>query len=429
MGKLLVKHFFFFISTLLFVLNGYTQANRVFSGGEVVNFSIVDISAMGGQAWRSERAAQPGYFSSIENASYTGYSDQHNIDGYIKKYGNNAFVFPVGTGNDLRILEISKPEKISDAYATAWIEGDPSNSNDPTDYYSAKHPVLSLTSPIVSVSKAGQWDWQVGENANLGDGTTGNGEGLIITVSIPDMTQFSDVSELRLVGWNGSSWVDLSGRSTATGNNENSKLSGVMITGISAIAIGKVSTVSRTKVTSFSVSAFNCNTLLKWETSSENRSSTFILEKSLDKIDFQPIESISTISSSGGNIYTREVVQPLGMTYYRLGIKQPNGEIEYSKVDSIKNKCNEIEYMLVYPNPVVGNQQMNLRFTTAYNGVAQLVIFKFNGQKVINKPVQVKSGINEMKIDLSNLINGTYFINLMGSKGEKIGIGTQFIKQ
>ena len=194
-----MKHFFFFISTLLFVLNGYAQANRVFSGGEVVNFSVVDISAMGDQAWRSERAAQPGYFSSIENASYTGYSDQHNIDGYIKKYGNNAFVFPVGTGNDLRILEISKPKKISDAYATAWIEGDPSNSNDPTDYYSVKHPVQSVTSPIISVSKAGQWDWQVGENANLGDGTTGNGEGLIITVSIPDMTQFSDVSELRLV--------------------------------------------------------------------------------------------------------------------------------------------------------------------------------------------------------------------------------------
>ena len=279
------------------------------------------------------------------------------------------------------------------------------------------------------MSKAGQWDWQVGENANLGDGTTGNGEGLIITVSIPDMTQFADASELRLVGWNGSSWVDLSGRSTATGNKENSKLSGSMIPGISAIAIGKVSTVSSTKLTSFSASSFNCNTLLKWETSSENMSNIFLVEKSVDKINFQPIETISTISPTGGNIYTREVVQPLGMTYYRLGIKQASGEIEYSKVDSINNKCNEIEYMLAYPNPVVGNQHLNLRFTTVYNGVAQLIIFKINGQKVFNKPVQVKSGINEMKIDLNNLINGTYFINLMGSRGERIGIGTQFIKQ
>ena len=429
MGNSLVKYFFCFILSVVFLVNGYAQANRVFSGGEVVNFGIVDISAMGGQAWRSDRTAQPGYFSSVENASYTGYSDQHNIDGYIKKYGDDAFVFPVGTGSDLRTLEISKPNKITDAYATAWIEGDPSSSIDPTDARSAKHTVISVTAPIVSVSKAGQWDWQVGENANLGDGTTGNGEGLNITVSIPDMTQFANASELRLVGWNGSSWIDLSGKSTATSNNENSKLSGVMIPGISAIAIGKVSMASTTKLTSFSASSFNCNTLLKWETSSESTSSIFIVEKSIDKIDFQPIETVSTINLSGGNVYTREIVQPLGMTYYRLGIKQANGEIEYSKVDSIKNKCNEIEYMLVYPNPVVGNQHLNLRFTTTYNGVAQLIIFKINGQKVLNKSVQVKSGINEMKIDLSNLINGTYFINLMGSKGEKIGIGTQFIKQ
>ena len=410
-------------------MDGYAQANRVFSGGEVVNFSIVDVSTMGEQTWRSERAAQPGYFSSIENAKYTGYSDQHNIDGYIKKYGNSAFIFPVGTGNDLRTLEISKPEKISDAYATAWIEGDPSISIDPTDDGSVKHDVLAVKSPIVSVSKAGQWDWQVGENANLGDGTTGNGAGLIITVSIPDMTRFADVSELRLVGWNGSSWIDLSGRSTATGNNENSKLSGSMIPGISAIAIGRVSSLSITKVKTFTASTFNCNTLLRWETSSENMSSIFLVEKSVDKINFQPIATISTISPSGGNIYTREIVQPTGIAYYRLGIKQSNGEVEYSKIDSLKNNCNETDYMLVYPNPVVSNQFINLRFTTAYNGDAQLMIFKINGQKVYSKTVQVKAGINEMKIDIINQINGTYFINLMGSKGEKIGIGTQFIKQ
>ena len=424
-----MKHFSIFILLIVFLLDGYAQANRVFSGGEVVNFGIVDISAMGHQPWRSERSALPGYFSSIEHANYTGYSDKHNIDGYIKKYGNSAFVFPVGTGDDLRTLEISSPEKISDAYATAWIKGDPSSSIDPTDNGLAKHDVLAVASPIVSVSKVGQWDWQVGENANLGEGTTGNGTGLTITVSIPDMTQFADASELRLVGWNGSSWKDLSGRSTATGNNENSKLSGSMIPGISAIAIGKVSSLSITKVTTFTASTFNCNTLLRWETSSENTSSIFVVEKSVDKVNFQPVATVSTISSSGGNIYTREIIQPVGMAYYRLGIKQANGKIEYSKIDSSKNTCNEIDYMLVYPNPVVGNQFISVRFTTDYSGDAQLMIFKINGQKVYNKTVQVKAGINEMKIDIINLINGTYFINLMGSKGETIGIGTQFIKQ
>jgi hypothetical protein len=424
-----VRYFFFFISTLFFVLNGYTQANLVFSGGEVVNFSIVDISAMGSHAWRSERASQPGYFSSIVDASYIGYSDQANIDGYIKKYGDNAFVFPVGTGNDLRTLEISKPYKVTDAYATAWIEGDPSSSLDPTTPGLGKHSIFSLSSPIVAVSKVGQWDWQVGENENLGIGTTGSGEGLIVTVSIPDMTQFSDASELRLVGWNGSSWMDLSGKSTATGNKENSKLSGVMIPGISSIAIGKVSTSSTVKLLSFNASSLNCNTLLKWETSSENNSSSFILEQSSDDIHFHTITTIPIKGSIKGNIYSKEIIQPIGISYYRLKIMHANGTFEYSLSDSMNNKCNEIEYMKVYPNPVVKNENINLRFTTSYNGIAQLMIFRNNGQKIFSKDVQVKPGTNNLKVEIKNLINGTYFINLLGSRGEKIGMGTQFVKQ
>jgi len=103
--------------------------------------------------------------------------------------------------------------------------------------------------------------------------------------------------------------------------------------------------------------------------------------------------------------------------------------IEYSKTDSLINKCNEMEYMRVFPNPVVSDQNINLRFTTSYNGIAQVMIFKMNGQKIFIKSVHVKSGANEMKIEIKNLINGSYFINLLGSKGESIGIGTQFIKQ
>jgi hypothetical protein len=117
------------------------------------------------------------------------------------------------------------------------------------------------------------------------------------------------------------------------------------------------------------------------------------------------------------------------MSYYRLKIEQASGLFEYSKTDSLINKCNEIEYMRVFPNPVVSDQNINLRFTTSYTGIAQMMIFKMNGQKILSKSVQVKSGTNEISIEIKNLISGSYFINLLGSKGESIGIGAQFIKQ
>jgi hypothetical protein len=94
--------------------------------------------------------------------------------------------------------------------------------------------------PIAAVSTVGQWDWQVGNGNNLGAGTTGTGAGLIIKVSIPDLTQFSPAAGLRLVGWNGNNWIDLSKAATATGNTENSTLTGTMIPNITAIAIGRI---------------------------------------------------------------------------------------------------------------------------------------------------------------------------------------------
>jgi hypothetical protein len=88
------------------------------------------------------------------------------------------------------------------------MEGDPSYYRDPTPPYAGYHSIASVKEPIVLVSKTGQWDWQIGEGNNLGFGTTGNGVGLTITLSMPDMTDFAKPSELRLVGWNGNSWID-----------------------------------------------------------------------------------------------------------------------------------------------------------------------------------------------------------------------------
>jgi hypothetical protein len=48
----------------------------------------------------------------------------------VKKYGNTSFIFPVGTGTKLRSIEISAPTQSTDAYATAWIAGNPNNNLD-----------------------------------------------------------------------------------------------------------------------------------------------------------------------------------------------------------------------------------------------------------------------------------------------------------
>ncbi len=203
-------------------------------------FGTIDLSIDPNMRWTTARGADPGFFGLYDDARFIQYSDRYSIDGYLKKVGNSAFTFPIGDGVELRTLEISKPDRITDAYATAWIGGDPGIHPDPTPPHTGLHPTRQVRSPISSVSTVGQWDWLTGATGNLGVQSTGNGAGIRITVSTPDLSRFADKNELRLVGWNGSSWVDLSGRPSATGNNRNSKLTGTMIPGITAIGIGRI---------------------------------------------------------------------------------------------------------------------------------------------------------------------------------------------
>lgn len=217
-----------------------SQAAYVAERREMALFGTIDLSNDPNLRWTTARGANPGFFSLYDDGRFIQFSDRQSIDGYLKKVGNSSFTFPVGNGIELRTLEISKPDRLTDAYATAWIGGDPGVQPDPTQPHAGLHPTRQVRSPIVSVSAIGQWDWLTGASGILGDQTTGTGAGIRVTVSTPDLSQFADKNELRLVGWNGSSWVDLSGRPSASGTNSNGKLTGIMIPGITAIGIGKI---------------------------------------------------------------------------------------------------------------------------------------------------------------------------------------------
>ncbi len=184
--------------------------------------------------WKTDRSANPGYYSWGNGAtSYTGLGVANNINGYVKKYGVDTFVFPIGTGTEIRTLSIAaKPTGLTtDAYATAWIDGDPTTVVDPTSG-GLTHSITLVSGVILGVSPVGQWDWQ--------DLTT-TGAGLEITVSIPAITAatgvFNQASNLRLVGWDGSVWKAL-GTTGASGLTNYSTLSGTMVSGIQAIGIG-----------------------------------------------------------------------------------------------------------------------------------------------------------------------------------------------
>lgn len=414
---------------MLSLLAANAQGNHVFSGAELVNFSVADIAVSKGINWSTDRAALPGYFSVVDTASYTGCTDAVNIDGYIKKYGTGAFVFPVGNGKDIRTLEISTPVFSTDTYATAWILGNPATTVDPTAPNAGPHPVTSVRSPLAMVSPVGQWDWQVGDAGNLGTGTTGTGEGLIVTVSIPDMTQFAKASDLRLAGWDGSNWIDLSGNATAGSNIENSTLTGIMQPGITAIAVASISKVFPFILESFIATPADCFATLSWTSSNESSISSFVAEQSFDNVYFTAIGSVNASGNNGTNNYKITTAQASGKLYYRLKITGKDGLVNYSKVIECINTCSNPEYIKVYPNPVTSYDKLFVKFGTAYRGHTTMRIYNAIGQKIFEDHLTVSNADNLVPVDVRRFASGAYFISLLTEKGKQIGSVQKFIKQ
>lgn len=223
------------LSVLLSSTAAYGQGNHVFEGVEKVNFGTLDLATPGGQTWSTYRGATPGYFSAVGTASYTSPADADaNVNGYVKHYAdaaNQSFSFPVGTGTDYRELTVSGTRAASSEVAVAWIVGDPTSTTDPTAPNAGTHAVATMGAGITGVSPVGQWDWQ---------DLSSDAAGVTVTVSIPDMSAFASAgSQLRLAGWDGTEWVNLSGTTGASGTAENSTLSGTMIAGLTALGIGK----------------------------------------------------------------------------------------------------------------------------------------------------------------------------------------------
>jgi hypothetical protein len=414
------KIFKTYIAAVFFIaanVNAQT-GNYAFTGAEAVNFSVADLVTPGGQTWATNRSATPGYFSAIIGATYSNPGDAANVNGYVKKYGNEAFTFPVGDGTDLRTLTISAPLAATDAYATAWISGNPSTTPDPTAPNAGIHLISSATSPIIVVSLVGQWDWQVGANI----GNTGTGAGLTITVSIPDMTSFATAVDLRLVGWNGTNWIDLSGGATASGNTENSTLSGTMIAGITAVGIGTINFVLPLKLENFSAIPQNCNAALSWKTTQEINTLQFNIEQSLDGASFTSVALVPAAgNSSDPLLYCIMIPQSNSNAYYRLKMIDIDGAFTYSSVVHVQTACGLKDFMTLYPNPVNGSATIYLSFGTSYSGKATMVITNAGGQLLKQGSIKVVPGNNVVPIHIENFAKGNYFITVTKSNGEKIG--------
>ncbi|HTI93376.1 MAG TPA: T9SS type A sorting domain-containing protein [Puia sp.] len=169
----------------------------------------------------------------------------------------------------------------------------------------------------------------------------------------------------------------------------------------------------------------NSNVLLTWEVAHEINTQYYIVERSIDGINFSSIGSTSFKEGPAtGNIYQFTDVNVTGTggsLYYRIRELDTDGQFIYSKVVSVRLN-NLSGKFSVYPNP--SQSSVTVSFSCVSSGPVSLRLFDMKGSLLWQQQYSASAGQNNVQIDcIRNIPPGTYILQWFdGLKPEQVKI-------
>ncbi len=160
----------------------------------------------------------------------------------------------------------------------------------------------------------------------------------------------------------------------------------------------------------------NSSTQLHWVTANEQNSKQFSVERSEDAIHFYRLEYIQARGNSNTEqrYTTTDANLSNGTHYYRLGLEDTDGHLDYSPTVSITKKGEQT--LVAYPNPNYGH--FTLRLADTWQRVE---IYNALGQTVYTRNA---TGETLLDIALDQVATGIYWVNVWTEEGT---ISTQLI--
>lgn len=301
-----------------------------------------------------------------EAISSSGNSSSY-IMGPVKKIGNDAFVFPVGCNARFARIGISAPANATDAFTAEYADSGYVNTVD-------------LTAPLNNVSLDEFWTLSR---------TTGTSNVQVTLYWESALSDITDLSDLSVARFDGSSWVDETQNGGTTGTTTTGSVTSQTITAFSPFTFGsKTADENPLPVEFYSFYARENQGAvnLDWITLSETENDYFEVQKSSDN------RSFSTIGIVDGHGTTNEKTSYVfidkspfkGINYYRLKQVDMNGELNYSVIKAVTVMNPLTSAMQVYPNPVYLNSKVNIKLKYLESKEFTIKLFNTEG-KLISK--------------------------------------------
>lgn len=168
------------------------------------------------------------------------------------------------------------------------------------------------------------------------------------------------------------------------------------------------------ELTDFTGIGLNEKNSLSWQTKSERNNDYFLVQKSIDGINF---ETIGQVDGAGNSIETLnyqfdDFDTRLGTTYYRLKQLDFDGSSEESKIIAIYRKGTENEITSIKPNPT--NDFVNVQFHSVNQG--DITLINLEGKILKTKQIE-GNGVGNVQFNLNHLESGVYFLTLQTQNG------------
>lgn len=256
--------------------------------------------------------------------------------------------------------------------------------------------------------------------------------------AVPNATGYkvylgATASSLQLLGTAGGTSVNITGIATSSTNYWNIIPTNSIGDATGCPAPWSFTTAATVPVTLVDFTAEKKGTVnqLTWTTATEQNNAGFAIERSANGKDFT---TLSFVNSKGDNGFSNATLNysfvdetPLmGVNYYRLKQTDKDGRFEYSKTVKVANSSlMKFEIVNVYPNPA--KDQVRLILNSVASDKVSVAITDLSGKLISNQAASVKTGDNEVVLNVSALSAGSYFITVTSGNGEKLN--TKFIKQ
>ena len=165
---------------------------------------------------------------------------------------------------------------------------------------------------------------------------------------------------------------------------------------------------------------------LDWATGSEVNSSHFIVERSVDGINFEAIGRVSAAGTSLDRTDYKFIDRAPkdGMNYYRLEQVDIDGSSYISRTVNVHFQTTTS--LFVFPNPAT--ETLNASLGKAIEGTVRWRILDMSGRQVGEGSLTNSEGTTRFTVPVGKLESGSYALEVLEGKGVPIG-NVRFVKQ